>query len=212
MLTVSDNHIVLGGGGGGGGDVVGATSSTDNALVRWDGATGKAVQNSKILVADSGALTVASTAQIFLDASRAGDGNLEFRLINNNPARYTSFNFGEIYGSKQGSIYYIGSGYPTGIPRYQPNSLTMEVLTPNGKLNLLYPSTGSLNVYTNTNNLVVKADNLGNIGINTDSPTAKLDVNGSLRVRGALIDNAGSSGADGQVLKKVGCLVLWANP
>jgi hypothetical protein len=62
MLTVSDNHIVLGGGGGGGGggagDVVGAASSTDNAVVRFDGTTGKLVQNSVVTVADDGAMAI----------------------------------------------------------------------------------------------------------------------------------------------------------
>jgi hypothetical protein len=55
MLTVSDNHIVLGGGGGGGGgggDVVGAASSTDNAVVRFNGTTGKLVQNSGVVIND----------------------------------------------------------------------------------------------------------------------------------------------------------------
>ena len=47
MLTVSDNHIVLGsGGGGGGGDVVGAASSTDNAIARFDG--GRAINNQQL--------------------------------------------------------------------------------------------------------------------------------------------------------------------
>jgi hypothetical protein len=58
----------------------------------------------------------------------------------------------------------------------------------------------------------------GSTGFKTQTPTATIDVNGTARVRGnatfngQIIDNAGSSGADGQVLKKVGGLVLWANP
>jgi hypothetical protein len=39
--------------GGGSGDVVGPASSTDNALVRFDGATGKLIQNSVVIVGDS---------------------------------------------------------------------------------------------------------------------------------------------------------------
>ena len=50
------------------------------------------------------------------------------------------------------------------------------------------------------------------------TPTAKLDINGTSRFRdsvtlnGQIIDNVGSSGVDGQVLKKVGGQVIWSNP
>lgn len=44
-------------GGGGSGDVVGPASATDNALVRFDGTTGKLIQNSPVLVTDSGAIS-----------------------------------------------------------------------------------------------------------------------------------------------------------
>jgi hypothetical protein len=39
------------------GDVVGPSASTDNALARWDGATGKLLQNSTVLLSDSGRFT-----------------------------------------------------------------------------------------------------------------------------------------------------------
>src|SRR5262245_33213652 len=44
-------------GGGGGGDVFGPASATDNAVVRFDGVTGKLIQNSNATLADSGVLT-----------------------------------------------------------------------------------------------------------------------------------------------------------
>jgi|SRR5262245_36238325 len=44
-------------GGGGGGDVFGPASATDNAVVRFDGLTGKLIQNSNATLADSGVLT-----------------------------------------------------------------------------------------------------------------------------------------------------------
>lgn len=43
----------------GSGDVVGPASSTDNAVARFDGATGKLLQNSNVLISDTGAITVA---------------------------------------------------------------------------------------------------------------------------------------------------------
>lgn len=44
-------------GGGGSGDVVGPASSTDNAVARFDLATGKLIQNSVVLIDDSGNVT-----------------------------------------------------------------------------------------------------------------------------------------------------------
>jgi hypothetical protein len=41
------------GGGGGGGDVVGPASSTDEAIARFDGITGKLLQNSAVTIADT---------------------------------------------------------------------------------------------------------------------------------------------------------------
>jgi hypothetical protein len=38
-----------------GGDVIGPNSATDNAIVRYDGITGKLIQNSLALVQDGGA-------------------------------------------------------------------------------------------------------------------------------------------------------------
>lgn len=42
---------------GGSGDVVGPASSTDNALVRWNGVTGKLIQNSVGILTDAGAMS-----------------------------------------------------------------------------------------------------------------------------------------------------------
>lgn len=44
----------------GAGDVVGPASSTDNALARFDGTTGKLIQNSTAILTDAGALDVAN--------------------------------------------------------------------------------------------------------------------------------------------------------
>jgi len=46
-----------GGGGGGSGDTTGPASSTDNAIARYDGATGKILQDSAGIIDDAGALT-----------------------------------------------------------------------------------------------------------------------------------------------------------
>jgi len=47
----------LPGGGGGGGDVTGPASATDNAICRFDGTSGKDIQNSLCTIDDAGTLT-----------------------------------------------------------------------------------------------------------------------------------------------------------
>jgi hypothetical protein len=49
-----------GGGGGGAGDVTGPASSADNAAARFDGLTGKIIQNSGVIIDDSDNITVPS--------------------------------------------------------------------------------------------------------------------------------------------------------
>jgi fructose-specific component phosphotransferase system IIB-like protein len=57
MSAVIDLPVFSGGGGGGSGDVVGPASSTDNAVVRFDGTTGKAIQDSLVILSDVGNLS-----------------------------------------------------------------------------------------------------------------------------------------------------------
>ncbi|NJM82179.1 MAG: hypothetical protein HC844_06510, partial [Tabrizicola sp.] len=51
-----------GGGGGGSGDVAGPASATDSALVRFDGTTGKLVQNSGVLLPDDDTIVLPAVA------------------------------------------------------------------------------------------------------------------------------------------------------
>jgi hypothetical protein len=51
------NFTITSTGGSGGGDVIGPASSTDNALTRFDGTTGKLIQNSVVIVGDTGSIT-----------------------------------------------------------------------------------------------------------------------------------------------------------
>jgi hypothetical protein len=56
-LQYNGTNWVNASGGGGGGDVTGAASSTDNAITRFDGTTGKVIQNSTVIVDDTGSVT-----------------------------------------------------------------------------------------------------------------------------------------------------------
>lgn len=53
----------------GGGDVVGPASSTDNAVARFDGATGKLLQNSTVTMGDNGLMAWTGTGQAITAAS-----------------------------------------------------------------------------------------------------------------------------------------------
>jgi len=69
----TDVEWVTGGGGGGSGDVVGPASATDNAVVRFDGTTGKLVQNSAVTVADTtGNITGGTYNKVTITAPATG--------------------------------------------------------------------------------------------------------------------------------------------
>lgn len=56
-ITINGTPISLGGSVTvGSGDVTGAASSTDNAIARYDGTTGKIIQNSSVTITDNGAI------------------------------------------------------------------------------------------------------------------------------------------------------------
>ena len=89
---MSQYFLSAGGGGGGGGDVVGPASSTDNAVVRFDGVTGKLIQNGVATETDAGAfLTAGGTSALpaysFTSAPTYGmyyDTNVLYLVGNNN--------------------------------------------------------------------------------------------------------------------------------
>ena len=92
---MSQINGISGSGSGSGGDVVGPASSTDNALVRWDTTTGKLVQNSTVILDDTGNLSaVASVTMSTGGAFRTGTTNANTALIQAydvDGAAYTTF-------------------------------------------------------------------------------------------------------------------------
>lgn len=60
----------------GAGDVVGPASSTDNAIVRFDSTSGKAIQNSGVTIADDNATVISgSSTSAMLRVTQTGTGN-----------------------------------------------------------------------------------------------------------------------------------------
>lgn len=63
-------------------DLVGPTSSTDNAITRFDGTTGKLVQNSSVTIDDNGKVTGKASASTPYVTSGSGTINLDCALYN----------------------------------------------------------------------------------------------------------------------------------
>ncbi len=70
--------------GGGSGDVTGPASSTDNAAARFDGTTGKVIQNSTVILNDSGQVLADQTGFTDPAFSFNGDDNTGFTSTLNN--------------------------------------------------------------------------------------------------------------------------------
>ena len=62
QIWTADNIGQVSGAPGVAADVVGPASSTDNAIVRFDGVTGKLIQNSSVTISDAGAVSASSLA------------------------------------------------------------------------------------------------------------------------------------------------------
>lgn len=72
------------GGGGGSGDVVGPSSSTDEGIARFDGTTGKLIQDSPITISDAGTLTFTPTANMTCIDISANNLDLTWKLGHGN--------------------------------------------------------------------------------------------------------------------------------
>jgi hypothetical protein len=74
LLYCDGTNVVSGGGLNG--DVVGPASATDNAVARYDGTTGKIIQNSAVTIADDGATVIeANSTTDGLRITQVGTGN-----------------------------------------------------------------------------------------------------------------------------------------
>jgi hypothetical protein len=69
-----------------GGDVVGAASSTDNAVTRFDGTTGKLIQNSAVIIDDTNSVTgvnsLTATTLVINDNTTLGSSNTDSLAVN----------------------------------------------------------------------------------------------------------------------------------
>lgn len=92
--------ILDGGGGSGAGDVVGPGSATDNAIARFDGTTGKLLQNSTPTVQDDGRISSVTDPSNDQDAATKGYVDAAVALVSPGSAIGGGFGSGVLYGSR----------------------------------------------------------------------------------------------------------------
>jgi hypothetical protein len=69
------------GGAGGTGDVVGPSSSTDNAIARYDSTTGKLIQNSLVTVDDNGTINIPSGQSYKINGTALSSANVNAQAL-----------------------------------------------------------------------------------------------------------------------------------
>lgn len=101
----TSNFDITGSSGGGSGDVSGPASSTDNALVRFDGAGGKTIQNSTVTLGDTGAINNTVTANGVVPLTLKGTAGQTANHIESIRGSDSALTFSV---DKNGSIYAMG--------------------------------------------------------------------------------------------------------
>lgn len=168
------------------GDVLGKSSSTDNAIVRWDGTSGHVIQNSGVIIDDSDILYVPSTAivlgtgggnpMLYINGNQAGVRGLELQSSGVMRWRVGANTTGES-GSNTGSdfewnAYNDAGGFlstPARISRSRGVLSTRLPIEPGG---LLYSDVSSIGYFTN-------ASSVSPEGYETASPgSIRMDGNG----------------------------------
>jgi len=102
--------------------VTGPASTTDNAIVRWDGTGGTAIQNSSVTISDSGVLTTSTNVvidNIYIGRTLPGSGSANVFIGETLPTFTSSSNANVLIGSqvaiqKQNGSFAVYVGYGAG--------------------------------------------------------------------------------------------------
>jgi hypothetical protein len=161
------------------GDLLGPASSTDNAVVRWDGTSGSLVQNSSVVIDDSGNVGIGTTSP----------GSI-LELASTGPVLTLNDTNGVVGGSQTSRISFEASGTETGTIGIASGAGFMAVNNKSGSLALLADSnntsTSSAMTFSVDGSEAARFDSSGNFGIGTSTPSALLDVDGTTRLGGAV--------------------------
>ena len=197
--------------GAGSGDVVGPSSATDNAIVRYDGTTGKLVQDSTVTILDSGGIQMATTSQIsFFNAGyfvRASTG-LEVQSADyirflssgaNERMRITSTGNVGINHTSPSAKLHVDAPSTTAISLTYGAAAGQIFTNENSELAFGLSNASPYPLYIQGRSSTNGARNIvlqplgGNVGIGTASPDAVLNLDHPTDTR--LLFNGGSTGA-----------------
>jgi hypothetical protein len=183
-----------------GGDVVGPASSTDNAVVRYDGTTGKLVQNSGVAIDDSGNVNLADDSSLnwstapgrpYIVGNKANDliklgtptGGDLLNLVGakvgvgtTSPARALTVAATEAVASLMEGTSASGTFIDFTNTNYYSNGVARLGLDSSGNMQIGAVGAGGDLLLLTGGTTKVSVLNNGNVGIGTTSPAAKLDI------------------------------------
>jgi len=130
------NQTINASGGSGGGDVSGPGSSTDNAVARFDSTTGKIIQNSGVVINDSGEVTVGVWKGTEIGLSYGGTGAASASQARGNILPSYAGNAGKVLAVNTGAtdVEYISAGGTGTVTSVQVSGGTTGLTTSGGPI------------------------------------------------------------------------------
>jgi hypothetical protein len=202
------------------GNVSGAASSTDNAIARFDGTTGKVIQNSAVTIDDGGRVGINSaplstsnsllayqaTLESYVIAKTGGTGYAAFEAQAGATPKTAGFgvdNSGVTYFySLDGGLIFQSAGT---IQFTQPGGyiFTMPTAVPSVTGQALVSNTSGVTSWATVGNVSGAASSTDNAIARFDSTTGKLIQNSSVNIRDDGAININSTQTDANVLLDV---------
>ena len=159
--------------GGGSGDVTGPASSTNDGVVRFDGTTGKLIQDSSIIIDDSGNLTTSGDVHAASLKNSNGATSIDMSSLTNIAVTATDFTFnGQTVLTSTNILSFVSvnqASYVISGPLTANISVFGVEYTTTGACNITLPTVGDGEVYKVT---VVDAAGNANTNSITITPTS----------------------------------------